>query len=632
MIDVARDCLEFLVRNDPQRAAAVIAAWTESAAPILRRLAVHGVALGTHMTGDDKLEWLLDRGLLSGHQLKHEVFELLASSLPSASDGVVERLVGQVTRLWGDGDVDQVSAYEAFNALVWIDRHSVAPAARAAFAEARAAHPGFGIRDHPDFDTWSESGFRGFTAPMPTDELHEQLHLDRAAALAELEQYKAARFPLNQPSWDDAIELVRRVVAEHPEDGFVLLGGDPEPDDDLVRAVIEGWSSGSHEEDVARRVIGRLSTVDLARWGRDLARLLGALGGNGEHTDWAGVHGARDLARAVAQCLPEMPLSAEGSHWLDRAVSEPGGQLALFWLQVVSHDWSADRTGWEKLDAQSREALGELLCRGDQQGAFAEVVVASQLHFYFAADREWCQANVMPLLDWSNPERARRTWDGFLFWGRWTDQLLAKGLLHAYLDTVPHVAVLEDEMQRRLAEHLAAVALYSETDPGAWLSDFTRAAPVSLIVEWMNQVAWTLGRLDANLRRLQWARWMRDYWARRIDSIPKRLTPEEGSALAGWVVHVDDATEEAVALALATPAGLNQRGQTLLEISRHVEQAPVAYAKLTGHLLAGTQRPLWSCDLVEEIFAKVRAGAPEEVVHQIREESLRLGCARAADW
>ena len=168
-------------------------------------------------------------------------------------------------------------------------------------------------------------------------------------------------------------------------------------------------------------------------------------------------------------------MTGQASNWLERAINNTGGWLAEFWLHAVSYDWNSDRDAWTGLGAESRGAIEELLQRRDLHGAVAEVIVASQLHFFFAADREWCQANVLPLLAWDEPERARRTWDGFLSWGRSTDQLLDAGLLRDYLDATAHVGLFEDEMRRQLAQHLAAVALYSEIDPMSWVDGIHKA-------------------------------------------------------------------------------------------------------------------------------------------------------------
>jgi hypothetical protein len=239
---------------------------------------------------------------------------------------------------------------------------------------------------------------------------------------------------------------------------------------------------------------------------------------------------------------------------------------------------------------------------------------------------------VLPLLDWGEPERARRTWDGFLFWGRWTEQLLEAGLLRRYLDTANRIEDFRDEIRRQYAEHLGGLALYSETNPLVWTGEFTSVAPKQQRVEWLNQIGWMLDRLDADARQRQWRRWMRDYWSRRLDSIPLLLTMEEASAMAAWVVHLDDAIDEAVDLAVSVPAGLEQHGDVLHDLSTHVERAPAAYARLLAHLLDGTQRPFWGCRDLKGILSHLRGQAAEADIRRIREQALRLECGGAADW
>jgi hypothetical protein len=151
-------------------------------------------------------------------------------------------------------------------------------------------------------------------------------------------------------------------------------------------------------------------------------------------------------------------------------------------------------------------------------------------------------------------------------------------------------------------------------------------------VEWLNHIAWGLDRLDADVRKRQWNRWMRGYWARRLDSIPLRLTFEEASAMAGWVVSLEDAIDEAVDLAMATPAGLEQHGNVLHDLSDHIDRAPAAYARLLGHLLTGTQPPFWGCHYLQAFVAGLHGRADEADIRRIREQGLRLGCIGAADW
>jgi hypothetical protein len=388
---------------------------------------------------------------------------------------------------------------------------------------------------------------------------------------------------------------------------------------------------GELDDDVAERVIARLSTLDLGRFGDEIARLLAGRSGTERGTEWHRLDVARELARSIAHGLSNQPVPADTSDWLGNAINAPAGRLAEFWLHAIAYDWNSDRDNWTGLDTESRGAIDELLRRADVHGAFAQVIIASQLHFFFAADRGWCQTNVLPLLDWGNPERARRTWDGFLFWGRWTDQLLEAGLLRHYLDTARHIDGFRDEIHRQLATHLSGVALYSEINPLTWAADFTTAAPEPQRVEWINQITWMLDRLDADARQQQWNRWMRDYWARRLDSIPLRLTTEEASALAGWVVYLDDSIADAVDLAVATAAGLEQHGDVLRDLNKYVQRAPAEYARFLAHLLAGTNPPFWGCHYLPGIVLQLRGQADEHDIRRIREQSLRLGCTDAAE-
>ena len=632
LIDPARDCLEFLLNADPPSARAAIDAWSASDVPIMRRLSVHGVTVDSGRTGTDKLTVMLDRGWLFDHQLKHEVFALLAAGLPSAAEPVVDRVVAEAARGPEGVDREGVDAYEIFNALVWIARHSTAPSAGAALAHVRSEHPDFAVRDHPDFDTWSEGGFVAHAAPMAAEAFHVLLQQDRAAALEKLDDFKRAQPPFGGSRVEETVEFVRAVVADNPEDGLILLGLDNDLGEALIRGTLSGWSSGELGDDLARRVADRISMLDLDRWGEEIAGLIGHSAGSEARTNWFRFNVARDLARAIARQLPHMPVIGQASNWLERAINTTGGWLAEFWLHTVSYDWTSARDDWTGLPEQSRGAIEELLRRGDLHGAIAEVIIASQLHFFFAADREWCRANVLPLLAWDEPERARRTWDGFLSWGRSTDPLLDAGLLRDYLDTTDHVGLFEDEMRRQLAQHLAAVALLSEIDPSSWVTEFTRLAPDDFRVEWINQVGWTLGQLDPDVCVQQWRRWMRAYWERRVASLPIRLTLEEASGLAGWVEYLGDATAEAVELAVAVPAGLAPHGSLLHKMRERVGRAPAAYARLLGHLLSHTNRPFWGCDDLNGIVAELRGRADDLDTRRIREQALRLGCRGAADW
>jgi hypothetical protein len=283
-----------------------------------------------------------------------------------------------------------------------------------------------------------------------------------------------------------------------------------------------------------------------------------------EHpTEWHKFPAARSLATALWSALGTEPAATGVDDWLHRAINNAAGRLALFWAHAIASDWRAAGESWKGLPLETQGPLEIMLTGDDDRSAMAQIVFASQVFFFFRADRPWCETHVLPLLDWADPVRARRAWEGYLTWGRWNDQLLSAGHIEDYVAAMRHLGELRDEPRRQFSAHLAGVALSSEIDPLEWMRTFTVTAGVADRIEWMNHVAWMLQELPPEAIEHQWQRWMRQYWQDRINSIPVQLTTEEASAMAAWVVHLTESIEDGVTLALAHAPGFDEHTDIL---------------------------------------------------------------------
>lgn len=267
---------------------------------------------------------------------------------------------------------------------------------------------------------------------------------------------------------------------------------------------------------------------------------------------------------------------------------------------------------------------------GDTSTAIAEVLLASNVLLLFQADRTWCTAHVLPLLSWDNAERARHTWDGYLVWGRHNDELLRAGLLEQYLRCSEQVTELPHERHRQLAGHLAAIAVFSSTDPLAWTPSFTARSTVELRVAWLTSVARALADLDELSVDAQWQRWLNIYWKRRLDGVPLALDPAEAEAIAAWALPLHVSLTTALEYAASVPAILSQHSDILWKLGpEHLARNPTGWATLLAHLLAGATQPFYEGYRVQQL---VRALRELEVdTGRIVEEAIRLGCA-TAEW
>jgi Domain of unknown function (DUF4020)/SIR2-like domain len=626
LIDTTRDCIEALLDCDGQAGAAYLRMWADTDVPLLHRLAVHGCTHRSDIDASAKLEWLRERGWLYDLQLRHEVFRLIQATMADASVEVADALVADV--LAGS---PRHRDYEIFNTLVWIVRHAPSlQSARAALDQVKAQHPEYEERPHPDLGISLEVGWIQPRPPMTPQALHEHIRDDAAAAITELRQYENANSAFPGPTWDDATDLLAETVRTWPDDGFTVLDARGGERQGLVSAVIRGWAAAAVNDETAESIMERLSLIDLTAARDDIARLL-ADGGQGDAapTEWHRLQVARRLAASVWTAIPVGSAAAYSGDWLGYAINHPAGRLAQFWVKAIAADWRAAGDRWPGLSLEIREQLEVMLTGEDDRTAMSEVIFASQLYFFHGADRGWCLDRVLPLLNWENLVRAQRTWDGYLSWGRWNDQLLMAGLLSQYLGAVKHPDDFRQELRRQLSLHLATIAVHSELDSPAdgWIKTFTASVSADMRTEWMNQICWRLPELPAAAIEHQWHRWMRSYWAGRLASVPADLTEQEASAMAAWVIYLTDSIEDGVALATEHAASLAAHSQVLQDLTEErIARAPKAIAGLLTHLLQGTKQPFYDCHSVRQIVEILRKQPEPPDVTGIAEQAVRLGC------
>jgi hypothetical protein len=636
LVDAARDALAAELAGDGEAGPAQLELWSDSDVPMLRRLALHGWTIRTDVSDTEKIAWLNERGWLFDYELRHEVFALIAAALPGAGE-VANRLVADAaagpTAVADEGH----RGYERFQALKWMSRHAPGlHSAQEALEQVQGEYPGLEEGPYPDFVSASGSGFVAPRLPMTAADLHQRIQNDVEGAIRELLRYKATTPPFDGTTWYDAIAVLVEDVHDQPRDGFAVLDSPNADDPDIVRGVIRGWGTAATlDDDTAEAVLARLTQVDLAVVADQLASFL-ADGGENETTPtaWRRFKAARTLAIKLWAALEEEQERPPSNSPLGEAISSPAGRLTLFWVRALSAEWQAAGDNWRGLPEETRSQLAVLLDGDDERSSLAQVVLASQVFFFFRADRDWCDAHVLPLLDWADPDRARRAWDGYLFWGRWDDQLLRAGLLEHYLSAAAHIDELGEEARRNLGTHLAGIALYSELDPAKLMPAFTRTVAVSDRVEWMTQISWLLDRLPPEAIEDRWHRWMEHYWQERLQSIPVQLTFEEASAMSGWVIYLKGSLSAGVGLAIRHRAGLLSHSRVLdaLDDPDRLSGAPALFAKLIAHLMAGTDPPFWDGYHLARIVPVIRPEADPVDVKRIIEEAIRLGVSEAPQW
>lgn len=640
VIDAARDSIESAMATDVALGAGYLATWLASPNALLRRLAVHGWRVRQDLSVDEKVAWVLQGDLMWEVELQHEVFLLLRDALPNADGETARRLVekaadGPPTDGPQEINDDGHNAYRAYNLLAWLEASApdLAPVTRA-FESAQAKHPEFQRREQPDLSHSMTSGFVEDALPFTAAELHGLIVDAPDSALERLREFRAQTHGLTGPTWTGALRSLRACVAAYPDDGLsvaVMLRSD---DQEFKASIVQGWGTSVLADDQVEEIIATISGWDADEIRRPVAAMLSDGGGPDHPTDWHAYAAARALASRLWPAETTEAAISGGADLLAEAINHPAGDLAEFWTKAVQWEWTQNEAAWEGIPTEIGLALDVMVWAPDRNGLLARSYLASQLHFYFGADREWCQTRLLPLFAWTNEPDSAAAWQGFLAWGRWNDALLQAGLLEAYIATTARIEDLPNDLARQLALHLASVATHAAADPGKWLTNFVLTAAPDLRVLWAKQVGRTLCDLDHAESTRQWERWIHEYWAGRVQSVPLPFTVAEASATAGWAMGLPNERDQVADLVLGSTASLDDQHGFLHRLSQmDLVGDAGAWARILTHLMKNTRSGNWGVGyFLEKIVPELRAGDPEPDLSELVDQAMRLGATNAADW
>lgn len=639
LIDATRDCIESLLMQDPLRADAMIDKWSHKPESLFRRLAVHACAVRNDRGATEKLAWLIDGGWLFDDRARHEVFNTLRIAAPDADEATIKLVLAAIQKE-AAGSADPDTLHRALTLIEWL--HHADPESKLlakAFDDVQRDHPDFQARERPDLTYSWGVGDVNSIQPFTPGELHDEICQSPQNALL------AIRTAMGDPADPmprvhmDALTPLQVCVSQYPEDGLrigaELMQGDV--DNRLRRSIIAGWSEAQLEDQLAEQAIDTIRAWGITTVRSEAIEMLIDGGQEGHPTIWYGRPNAKRLA---AELWPDLPIPTVVSAGpLNQAINHPAGRLAQFWTSVIQHEWTADREDWTGLTVDLVERLSVLVDDGSLNGDMARTVLGANLHFFFAADREWTVSQLLPLFDWEgHPDEARYLWGGFLVWGRFTEEMLESGLLDFYLQTCKHRGELPgDDLRGQLTKHLADMALFTTSSPMAWLADFVVASDESSLIDWTRAVAWRLREMSPDDRAAQWGRWIKDYWTSRAESLPRPLTLGESSSMAEWVLVLTSHLSEAVALLTRSSAPMPTHGSFLRHLSEaDLAQEPDVWERLLTHLLKSSshQDATLQCQTRElrAVVESLRAARGGADMKELIEAAMQAGFTDAPEW
>ena len=637
LVDAARDCLEWLAPHQPEVAAGWCARLAPSRTPLLRRLAVHTLAVRHDLSARQKLDWVLKNSDLNDRAVHHEMFRIMRELYPLADSELRERVIDTIRDFaWPDDEEEQktrLAARQRFDWLHWLhDADPTCMRAEEALDDIRNHYPEFTPGKHPDLTHWSHSRI-GPEYPWSVEEL-----LSRPASewLDDLLSFRPAS-PLG-PDRHDAVSAVSAAAGRDFRWGADLaaaLAGRDLWESDLWIAVLRVWREPGLDEAQLREVFGYIgeSRLSMAYTGRIADVLLAWLEGADAPITGELLAHANEIAARLWEVIDREVAAEPCDSWYSAAIDLPAGTLAGYWLRQRSLLQDRPDILPHALGADVTAALSTIIGDSSIAGLQGRAILAGRLALLLDAEEEWTRAHLIPCFTQEpGTEAYQAVWDGLLSHGHFTP-LVGEYLNDAFLEAVPRIPAHFGSGWRLdgFVDFWTRMLVYVADDPvGAWIPSFFEHAGNA----GRHRFSWVIGRhlrhLDDTQQREWWERWIKRYWNHRLDSVPLPLDEAETRLMIGWLPALKSLFSEGVELAVRMRSVPISTNHAIYDLWRgdHVRESPGAVAKLMIHLgNHASPGPAWhrGREVITTLLSSDRL--PADLRKPLLELAARLGPA-----
>lgn len=550
LIDAARDALEWLAQNLPHRLSLWIESLVASDAPLLRRLALHAIAVHPGLSPDERLQWLLDRVGLHGFAERQEVRRLVASNYPQAADPVRQTVVESVLGATRPAFRHTTAEYEtARYHFGWLSRLLVAKPdcliATNALSPIRLKYPKWSYAEHPGLKFWE--------SPWSVKELVQR---EPGAQLNDLQRYLVD--DSGGTARESLLTNVRVVCRQNPDWAFALAQALKDKSvwlSELWRGIFHGLVAANLPLDKWRQLLTLASEPQLqARYPADVSWLLhsvlrdGALPFALELLD-----DANNIALATWQVLQADETCPPGGEWHGLAINGPAGLIVEFWLAGVSLLMRGIAASDRKLPEDYGAWFNLVLDDATANGGKGRSVLARQFTFLLGLDAAWTTQRLLPLFSDPDSSKFAQAWSGYLS-GECLNPTATNALRPAIRDALPRLIGGLEALRKPFIEYYSDIAVLIESDPTeTYLRILFDHASLADRTWFAMRVGLRLRNMKPNETLKLWDAWLHNYWNRRAMGGFGSLEEAEICAMLEWLPHLDEAYPQGIQFAIRCP-------------------------------------------------------------------------------
>ena len=636
LIDAARDCLEWLVSNAPVEAAQWCDRLAIAPAPILRRLAIHGV-IERNLHSDDTIDWMLQHSCPHDELARHERIRALKTAYPRATEERRRAVIKDILDCQWLGAHDEKSEeFTVSRRFFWLERLlEAAPNCRLleeALQNLRQQYPDFQWREDPDVDqrSWLDDAIPLF--PWKPEELVARPACEWTDKLL---TYQPSD-PLQPDRWR-LLDAVAGASAQNIDWGIDLAKDLLQKgcwDADLWPGILRSWSTTKLESRQYRRALEILRRTELhENHPLPIVKVLQTLVRNADLPDHDGLVKVADtVAVALWESAEGQEIPEECDDWLIEAWSHPAGVLIQFWIDSLAYWNSREDHRLAPIEKLKKRSLS-IVRNATAVGRLGRCVLARNLSMLLAIDEVWTKNNMLPLF-YDYPKCADHAgfaaiWDGILS-GTISPEV-AEIMKIPFLDAARRMGDEPPRRRKRFIESYTFMLAHFAGDPvGTWIPELLTWADEDERIVFLRSMHEWLENMNEVQQAEVWQRWLKQYWNNRVQGIPNGLLGRETWNMLRWLpllqcVVFSEAVDVAICMSAEDMEPESGRDIVFTLNESDLSTAyPAAVAKLLIYLGRCENYRRWykGRELADKLC---QHGLPDELRNGLRELVARRG-------
>jgi len=452
--------------------------------------------------------------------------------------------------------------------------------------------------------------------PVDPEDFIQQADSDLPAAFEDLISRNYDERSFDEPTWDDALAVLRRVAELRPDLGVgiwrIVVARDDLAGraDDLRRSVLGGWELAdlSSESDTIVALVA--SEIPVPESVRSISQfLLAQIRKRVDADESPTIEAMRGLVRNLWAANKATFTHGPESSPASLALNSWPGEVASFWVVEVDRRWRHNRDSWAGLNAEESEALTDLLHGPAPTLDAVRPALASWTYFLFNADPTFARVHLLPLFN--DEASAAQMWGSYLYNARVDDRMLAAGLLDAMVVEWAHLDSIGDgALRQQFFRLVASVVSFA----GVTGRDRQRLLDVSVLAQGGEHAVWFARSVLQFLQSEDvdgaaiWDLWLRGHISARLAGLPRNAAPRELERWADTVPFLGDRIPDAIELFHDQGVGLGEeyRPPTFPD-GALIAYGPALVAHLAERVRSSTPTGSTLPHALGELIGRVRA-------------------------